>query len=77
MTDAPAATIEELTANLTALTAQHAALEKHIRELRAAEDFRAGVTFAKEIFEAQQEKLALATEMEITRRRRKRLTLSI
>jgi len=77
MTDAPAATIEELTAKLTALADRLAAVEKHVRKLMDAEDCRAGITFAKEIFEARQEKLALATKMEITRRQRKRLAMDI
>ena len=77
MTDDHKRQIEELTAKLASLTERKAAAEKRVRDLMAAEDCRAGVTFAKEIFEAQQEKLVLATEMEITRRRRTRLTMDI
>ena len=40
-----------------------------------AEDHKAGVTYAQEIFAAKQEKLMLETEMEITRRRRVRLLM--
>ena len=43
--------------------------------LRAAEDIKAGVYYAQEIFAAKQEKLALETEMEITRRQRVRLLM--
>ena len=77
MTDDHKRQIEELTAKLASLTERKAAAEKRVRDLMAAEDCRAGITFAKEIFEARQEKLALATEMEITRRQRKRLAMDI
>jgi hypothetical protein len=77
MTDDHERQIEELTAKLASLTERKAAVEKRVRDLMAAEDCRAGITFAKEIFEAQQEKLVLTTEMDITRRRRKRLTMDI
>lgn len=79
MTDAldpeTAARVEELSRQLAKLTECKAATVARIRELMAAEDVRAGKTFAKEIFEAQQEKLTLETEMEIARRQRKRLLL--
>jgi len=64
-----------LARQLAAFTERRDAVVKRIRELMAAEDVRAGVTFAKEIFEAKQEKLALETEMEIARRRRNRLLM--
>jgi hypothetical protein len=65
--------IEELAAKLAEVTERKVATEKRIRELMAAEDLRAGVYYAREIFEAKQEKLVLETEMEITRRQRNRL----
>lgn len=67
--------IEELTTKLAALTERKTAAQTRVRELMAAEDCRAGITFAKEIYEAQQEKLTLETEMEITRRQRNRLAM--
>ena len=66
---------EELAAKLAALTEQRDAVVKRVRELMAAEDSKAGVYYAQEIFAAKQEKLALETEMEITRRQRVRLLM--
>ena len=66
---------EELAAKLAALTGQRDAVVKRVRELMAAEDSKAGVYYAQEIFAAKQEKLALETEMEITRRQRVRLLM--
>lgn len=77
MSDDTERRIEELAAKLATLTERKAALEKRIRELMDAEDFRAGITFAQEIFQAKQEKLALDTDMEITRRQRKRLSMGL
>lgn len=67
--------VDELSAKLAELTERKAAAEKRVRELTAAEDFKAGVYYAGEIFAAKQEKLALETEMEITRRQRNRLSM--
>ena len=67
--------VAELSAKLAELTEHRAAVETRVRELLAAEDFAAGVYRAREIFEAKQEKLVLETEMEITRRQRKRLSM--
>ena len=67
--------VAELSAKLAELTERKVAVETRVRELLAAEDFAAGVYHAREIFEAKQEKLALETEMEITRRRRVRLLM--
>lgn len=79
MTDAPngdnAGDIEALAEQMAALTEKKTAVEKRVRELLAAEDFKAGVYYAQEIFEAQQEKMALNTEIEIVRRRRNRLMM--
>jgi hypothetical protein len=41
----------------------------------AAEDHKAGVSHAQEIFAAKQEKLMLDTEWEIARRRKNRLLM--
>ena len=69
------AQVAELTRQLAELGERKAAVEKRVRDLMAAEDVRAGVYHAKEIFEAKQEKLALDTELEIARRRRNRLLM--
>lgn len=69
------ADVEELARQLAELTGRRDAAVRRVRELMAAEDVRAGVFYAKEIFEAKQEKLTLETEMEIVRRRRNRLLL--
>jgi hypothetical protein len=66
---------EALAAKLVELTERKTATEKRIRELMAAEDHKAGVYHAKEIFEAKQQKLMLETDMEITRRQRNRLLM--
>lgn len=77
MSDAPERRIEELSTKLSELTERKVAVEKRIRELLDAEDVQAGITYAQEIFQAKQEKLALDTEMEITRRQRKRLSMGL
>lgn len=69
------ADVEELARQLAELTGRRDAAVRRVRELMAAEDVRAGVFYAKEIFAAKQEKLTLETEMEIVRRRRNRLLL--
>ncbi len=66
---------EELAAKLAELTERRDAAVKRARELMAVEDSKAGVYYAQEIFAAKQEKLALETEMEITRRQRVRLLM--
>ena len=67
--------VEELATSIAELTAKRDAAEKRARELLAAEDPKAGVFHAQEIFAAKQEKLALDTDIEIARRRRNRLLL--
>jgi CHAD domain-containing protein len=66
-------TIAECEEAIGLLLAEKEELEARIRELRAAEDFRAGKTFAGEIFTMQQEKLRLETEVHILRNRIKRI----
>ncbi len=67
--------IEALAGELAALTERRDAAVKRVRDLMAAEDFKAGVFHAQEIFETQQEKLTLETEMELVRRKRNRLLM--
>ena len=67
--------IEALAGELAALTERRDAAVRRVRELMAAEDFKAGVFHAQAIFETQQEKLALETEMELVRRKRNRLLM--
>ncbi len=67
--------VEELSARLAELAERKTAVEKRVRALMDAEDPKAGIFHAQEIFAAKQEKLALETEMEIARRQRKRLTM--
>jgi hypothetical protein len=68
-----AAEIKALEAELASLEAEKTAAAKRVRELMDAEDPRAGVCYAQEIFAAKQEKLTLETRHEIARRRRNRL----
>ena len=67
--------IEALAGELAALTERRDAAVRRVRELMAAEDFKAGVFHAQAIFETQQEKLTLETEMELVRRKRNRLLM--
>ncbi|MDQ7830286.1 MAG: hypothetical protein RDU30_01010 [Desulfovibrionaceae bacterium] len=62
-------------AEMTAFAAEKKAVEERIRELRAREDFKNGVYFPGEIFEAQQDKLRLETEILIRQNAIKRLRL--
>ena len=66
---------EALEQEMAAVAEKKTAVEKRVRELMAAEDPRAGVSYAQEIFAAQQEKLTLATQHEVLRRRRNRLLM--
>ncbi|EFL49482.1 conserved hypothetical protein [Solidesulfovibrio fructosivorans JJ]] len=67
---------QELEAEIAVLTEQRDAMAKRIRELMDAEDVKAGVYHAQEIFAAKQEKLALDTSLDIARRRRNRLLMA-
>jgi hypothetical protein len=58
------------------LKAQKADLEARIRVLRDSEDFEAGVYHAGEIFELQQNKLRLETELEFIRKKINRIRLA-
>lgn len=64
-------------AELAGFAAEKKAAEERIRELRAREDFKNGVYFPKEIFEAQQDKLRLETEMLFRQNTIKRLRLGL
>lgn len=78
MPDPDAATmreVEELAAQIAGLTEKREAVLNRVRELMAAEDPKAGIFHAQEIFAARQEKLTLDTEIEIVRRRRNRLLM--
>jgi hypothetical protein len=66
---------EALEREMAAVAEKKTAAEKRVRELMAAEAPRAGVSYAQEIFTAQQEKLTLATQHEVLRRRRNRLLM--
>ena len=70
-----AAEAEALEKEMAAVAERRIAVEKRVRELMASEDPRAGVSYAQEIFAAQQEKLTLATQHEVLRRRRNRLLM--
>jgi len=58
------------------LKAQKADMEARIRVLRDSEDFEAGVYHAGEIFELQQNKLRLETELEFIRKKINRIRLA-
>jgi hypothetical protein len=68
--------IEALSRESESLAALKAEIESKIRDLRAGEDFKAGKFHAQEIFENQQEKLRLETEIELIRKKINRLRLS-
>jgi len=62
---------------IEALEAQRHALLAKIKHLRDSEDASRSVFFPEEIFQAQQGKLCLETEIEIRRRRIRRIELGI
>ncbi|MEF3697765.1 hypothetical protein [Desulfolutivibrio sp.] len=64
-------------AELAGFAAEKKAVEERIRELRAREDLKNGIYFPKEIFEAQQDKLRLETEMLLRQNAVKRLRLGV
>lgn len=69
--------IESLTQEMESFKVLKAEAEAKVLELRAGEDIKAGKVFPREIFECQQEKLRLETEIELRRRKINRLRLSI
>jgi len=64
-------------AEIAAFTVEKQAAEKRARDLRSREDFKNEIYFPKEIFEAQQEKLRLETEILIRTNSIKRLRLGV
>lgn len=67
---------ESLEKQVEELTATQAATVDRIKRLMAAERPFEGITFAPEIFEAQQEKLRLEVEIDIRRKRIRRLDMT-
>ncbi|HML56534.1 hypothetical protein [Solidesulfovibrio carbinolicus] len=69
------AQVAAIEAEMAELLERKAAAEKRARDFMAAEDHKAGVSHAQEIFAAKQEKLMLDTEWEIARRKKNRLLM--
>jgi len=69
------AEIETLEREAADLEIQRETTEAQIRQLREAEDPSAGLYYAQEIFRLSQEKLRLAAEVDIRRRKVNRLRL--
>lgn len=69
--------ITALKAEIEALTADKKAAEARIIHLRDSEDPTKGVFHNQEIFQAQQDKLRLETEIDIRRRRIRRIDLGM
>ncbi len=75
MADETASQIEALRAELEEFAKLKAEAEKQVRDLRERERPMDGIFFAKEIFEAQQEKLRLEVELQTRQNRLNRLTM--
>ncbi|QLA21001.1 hypothetical protein [Desulfolutivibrio sulfoxidireducens] len=71
------AAIAAAEAEMAGFAAEKKAVEERIRDLRSREDLKNRVYFAKEIFEAQQDKLRLETEILIRKNTIKRLRLGV
>ncbi|MGE4299205.1 MAG: hypothetical protein AB7E47_14400 [Desulfovibrionaceae bacterium] len=73
-----AASVSEQVAALEAEAAELDATRKHceqeVKRLRAAEDHAAGVSYAQEIFTMQQNKLRLEVEIDLLRKKARRMT---
>ncbi len=69
--------IPALQAQIEALTADKKAAEARVIQLRDSEDPAKGVFHNNEIFQAQQDKLRLETEIDIRRRRIRRIELGM
>ena len=69
------AQVAAIEAEMAELLERKAAAEKRARDFMVAEDHKAGVSHAQEIFAAKQEKLMLDTEWEIARRKKNRLLM--
>lgn len=68
--------IESLEKEITALRAEQTLLQDRIKHLLLTEDLVAGVTYPKEIFTLQQDKLRLDTEIQFLQVRIRRLKAS-
>jgi hypothetical protein len=68
--------IAMLEAEIADLERQKKSSEDLVQDLMAKEDPKAGVYFAQEIFQAGQDKLRLATEIEIRKKRINRIRLN-
>ena len=68
--------LERLGREIEDLAAQKLVLEQSVRRMREAEDMKKGVSFAQEIFHAQQERLRMEVEMDIRRKRINRIRLA-
>jgi predicted nucleic acid-binding Zn-ribbon protein len=71
------AAIAAAEAEMADFAAEKKAVEERIRDLRSREDFKNGVYFPKEIFEAQQDKLRLETEILFRQNAIRRLRLGV
>ncbi|QLA17406.1 hypothetical protein [Desulfolutivibrio sulfoxidireducens] len=71
------AAIAAAEAEMAGFAAEKKAVEERIRDLRSREDLKNRVYFATEIFEAQQDKLRLETEILIRKNTIKRLRLGV
>lgn len=69
--------IETLKAQIEALSAEKSATEAKVIHLRDSEDPAKGVFHSREIFQAQQDKLRLETEIDLRRRKIRRLELGM
>lgn len=69
------AEIANLEAEREAFIVQQEAVIIKLRQLREAEDKKTGTYFAKEIFQLSQDKLCLASEIDIRRRKINRLKM--
>jgi hypothetical protein len=69
--------VESLKAQIETLTAEKKAAEARVIHLRASEDPAKGVFHNKDIFQAQQDKLRLDTEIVIRRNKIRRIELGM
>lgn len=69
--------IEALAAQIEALNAEKAAVMAKVVHLRDSEDPAKGIFHNQEIFQAQQDKLRLETEIDIRRRKIRRIELGM
>lgn len=65
--------IAGLEAEIADLEQDRAQSEHRIRELRASEDLKAGIVYAREIFQLQQDKLRLGVEIDLRQKKINRI----